>query len=153
MIEWLMERLSIEDSGKFGSFLTFSCCSPDDMVFFLFFFPVEAIHMANLLCQHGYFFPVGECNKNLSVKDDSSLYRFQVSTFSSPFYRIRRNPSCKIWNLPDWQYTLESLAAVFAVGIKLSIDWQTWRELLMSKPHPTTQLPYYLLTNRVFHPA
>jgi hypothetical protein len=41
---------------------------------------VEAIHMANLLCQHGYFFPVGECNKNLSVKDDSSLYRFQVNT-------------------------------------------------------------------------
>ena len=36
--------------------------------------------MANLLCQHGYFFPVGECNKNLSVKDDSSLYRFQVNT-------------------------------------------------------------------------
>lgn len=42
--------------------------------------------MANLLCQHGYFFPVGECNKNLSVKDDSSLYRFQVRLFSlSPF--------------------------------------------------------------------
>ena len=33
--------------------------------------------MANLLCQHGYFFPVGD-NRNLSVKDDSSLYRFQV---------------------------------------------------------------------------
>jgi len=38
---------------------------------------VEAIHIGNLLCQHGYFFPVGEC-KNLVVKDDSSLYRFQV---------------------------------------------------------------------------
>ena len=39
--------------------------------------------MANLLCQHGYFFPVGECNKNLSVKDDSSLYRFQVNPAST----------------------------------------------------------------------
>lgn len=44
----------------------------------MLFVTVEAIHMANLLCQHGYFFPVGECNKGLAVKDDSSLYRFQV---------------------------------------------------------------------------
>lgn len=83
MIEWLMERLNIEDSGKFRSpksLLALRLTS-----FFLggdfYFFSVEAIHMANLLCQHGYFFPVGECNKNLSVKDDSSLYRFQVNTF------------------------------------------------------------------------
>ena len=34
--------------------------------------------MANLLCQFGYYFPVSE-QKNLLVKDDSSLYRFQVS--------------------------------------------------------------------------
>jgi len=39
---------------------------------------VEAIHLANLLCQHGYFFPVGD-NRTFSVKDDSSLYRFQVT--------------------------------------------------------------------------
>lgn len=101
--------------------------------------------MANLLCQHGYFFPVGECNKNLSVKDDSSLYRFQVSTFSSPLYRIRRNPSSKIWNLPDWQYTLESLAAVFAVGIKLSIDWQTWRETTYVQTSPNHPVPLLLI--------
>ena len=44
----------------------------------IYFTTVEAIHTANLLCQHGYFFPVGECCKTLSVKDDSSLYRFQV---------------------------------------------------------------------------
>ncbi|XP_035704425.1 regulator of G-protein signaling 7 isoform X2 [Folsomia candida] len=46
IIEWLMERLSIEDS-------------------------VEAIHLANLMCQHGYFFPVGTNNNpnmNFSVK-------------------------------------------------------------------------------------
>ena len=39
---------------------------------------VEAVHVANLLCQFGYYFPVSE-QKNLLVKDDSSLYRFQVS--------------------------------------------------------------------------
>ena len=41
-------------------------------------FAVEALHLASLLCQYGYFFPVGEA-KTLQVKDDSSLYRFQAS--------------------------------------------------------------------------
>jgi len=56
LIEWLMDRLCIEDS------------------------PVEAVHLANLLCQFGYYFPVSE-QKNLLVKDDSSLYRFQSPYF------------------------------------------------------------------------
>ncbi|XP_026828376.1 regulator of G-protein signaling 7 isoform X10 [Ooceraea biroi] len=55
LIEWLMERLAIEES-------------------------VEAVHIANQLCQYGYFFPVND-SKTLTVKDDSSLYRFQ-----SPYY-------------------------------------------------------------------
>ncbi|KAK0174821.1 hypothetical protein PV327_010548 [Microctonus hyperodae] len=54
LIEWLMERLSIEES--------------------------EAVHLANQLCQYGYFFPVND-SKTLTVKDDSSLYRFQI-----PYY-------------------------------------------------------------------
>ncbi|XP_076656055.1 regulator of G-protein signaling 11 isoform X2 [Halictus rubicundus] len=54
LIEWLMERLSIEES--------------------------EAVHIANQLCQYGYFFPVND-SKTLTVKDDSSLYRFQT-----PYY-------------------------------------------------------------------
>lgn len=54
LIEWLMDRLSIEES--------------------------EALNIANQLCQYGYFFPVSD-SKNLVVKDDSSLYRFQ-----SPYY-------------------------------------------------------------------
>ncbi|KAK2588002.1 hypothetical protein KPH14_004077 [Odynerus spinipes] len=41
---------------------------------------VEALHIANQLCQYGYFFPVND-SKTLTVKDDSSLYRFQ-----SPYY-------------------------------------------------------------------
>ncbi|KAG8233801.1 hypothetical protein J437_LFUL008021 [Ladona fulva] len=55
LIEWLMERLNIEDSA-------------------------EAVRLANILCQSGYFFPVGD-TKSLVVKDDSSLYRFQT-----PYY-------------------------------------------------------------------
>ncbi|XP_020282489.1 uncharacterized protein LOC109854112 isoform X2 [Pseudomyrmex gracilis] len=55
LIEWLMERLGIEES-------------------------VEAVHIANQLCQYGYFFPVND-SKTLTVKDDSSLYRFQT-----PYY-------------------------------------------------------------------
>lgn len=54
LIEWLMERINIEES--------------------------EALNLANQLCQHGYFFPVND-SKNLVVKDDSSLYRFQT-----PYY-------------------------------------------------------------------
>ena len=37
----------------------------------------ELLHLASLLCQSGYFFPVTD-NKSLIVKDDGSLYRFQV---------------------------------------------------------------------------
>ncbi|XP_044732204.1 uncharacterized protein LOC123295059 isoform X2 [Chrysoperla carnea] len=54
LIEWLMERLGIEES--------------------------EALNIANQLCQYGYFFPVSD-SKNLVVKDDSSLYRFQSPYF------------------------------------------------------------------------
>ncbi|XP_043213033.1 regulator of G-protein signaling 7-like, partial [Amphibalanus amphitrite] len=60
LIEWLMENLPIDDSA-------------------------EALHLASLLCQHGYFFPVGDA-KTLQVKDDSSLYRFQT-----PYYWPSRN--------------------------------------------------------------
>ncbi|EDW82823.2 uncharacterized protein Dwil_GK10200 [Drosophila willistoni] len=51
LIEWLMDRLQIEES--------------------------EALNIANQLCLHGYFFPVND-SKTLAVKDDSSLYRFQT---------------------------------------------------------------------------
>ncbi|KAM7349593.1 uncharacterized protein ACRADG_008463 isoform 2-T2 [Cochliomyia hominivorax] len=54
LIEWLMDRLLIEES--------------------------EALNIANQLCLHGYFFPVND-SKTLTVKDDSSLYRFQT-----PYY-------------------------------------------------------------------
>ena len=52
VIEWLMEKLNIEDG-------------------------TEALHLASLLCQNGYIFPVAD-TKSLAVKDDGTLYRFQV---------------------------------------------------------------------------
>lgn len=42
------------------------------------FISAEAVNVGNQLCQYGYFFPVNDL-KNLVLKDDSSLYRFQVS--------------------------------------------------------------------------
>ncbi|GIX90071.1 hypothetical protein CEXT_674783 [Caerostris extrusa] len=54
LVEWLMERLNIEEQ--------------------------EAVHLANQLCQHGYFFPVGD-TRSLAIRDDGSLYRFQAPYF------------------------------------------------------------------------
>lgn len=54
LVEWLTDRLNIEET--------------------------EAVHLANLLCQHGYFFPVGD-TRSLAIRDDGSLYRFQAPYF------------------------------------------------------------------------
>lgn len=40
-----------------------------------------------MLCQYGYFFPVND-SKTLTLKDDSSLYRFQVSCDMSQYNNI-----------------------------------------------------------------
>ncbi|XP_076366720.1 regulator of G-protein signaling 7-like isoform X2 [Tachypleus tridentatus] len=42
-------------------------------------FMAEAIHLANLICQHGYFYPVNDTK--LTLKDDGTLYRFQEQCF------------------------------------------------------------------------
>lgn len=70
MIEWLMERLEIEESGN--RIITVQNWFTDAVSFV-----TEALNIANQLCQYGYFFPISD-SKNLAVKDDSSLYRFQV---------------------------------------------------------------------------
>ena len=76
LIEWLMDRLCIEDSRKL--LLTQNNTELElEVSTVSMFVAVEAVHLANLLCQFGYYFPVSE-QKNLLVKDDSSLYRFQV---------------------------------------------------------------------------
>ncbi|XP_025161503.1 uncharacterized protein LOC105191558 [Harpegnathos saltator] len=71
LIEWLMDRLAIEES-------------------------VEAVHIANQLCQYGYFFPVND-SKTLTVKDDSSLYRFQTPYYWPWQHRILDNVEYAIY--------------------------------------------------------
>ncbi|ELT89740.1 hypothetical protein CAPTEDRAFT_201452 [Capitella teleta] len=55
LVEWLMVRLQLSD-------------------------PNEALHLATLLCQCGYYFPVSE-TKSLAVRDDGTLFRFQSPYF------------------------------------------------------------------------
>lgn len=55
-------------------------------------FVVEAVHIGNQLCQYGYFFPVSD-SKNLVVKDDSSLYRFQVRLMIVAYTLVKVNYS------------------------------------------------------------
>ncbi|XP_026724590.1 uncharacterized protein LOC113491686 isoform X3 [Trichoplusia ni] len=93
LVEWLMERFNLDEtsngecnvngSGPWGltrrrnpvelSYSEKYKLYPQVLIF-------EAINLANQLCQYGYFFPVNDL-KNLVLKDDSSLYRFQ-----SPYY-------------------------------------------------------------------
>lgn len=54
---------------------------------------VEAVHIANQLCQYGYFFPVND-SKTLTVKDDSSLYRFQVLYLA---YYVRKSSNMQAY--------------------------------------------------------
>ncbi|XP_043941047.1 regulator of G-protein signaling 9 [Protopterus annectens] len=54
ILEWIIQRLQITDE--------------------------EALHLANIIVKHGYFYPLQE-PKNLILKADSSLYRFQTPYF------------------------------------------------------------------------
>ena len=46
----------------------------------LLFGAAEALHLAHLMAAHGYFFPVED--HVLTVKNDGTLYRFQVKRFA-----------------------------------------------------------------------
>ncbi|RUS81851.1 hypothetical protein EGW08_010374, partial [Elysia chlorotica] len=56
----------------------------------------EAIKLAILICQYGYFFPVGD-SKSLNVKEDTSLYRFQKPYFWPSQYADPDNASYAIY--------------------------------------------------------
>ncbi|KAL1427321.1 hypothetical protein MTO96_017609 [Rhipicephalus appendiculatus] len=60
VVEWLTDNLDIEDQNPVAA---------------------EALHLANLLCQYGYFFPVSDNAKTFAIRDDSTLYRFQTPYF------------------------------------------------------------------------
>lgn len=51
---------------------------------------VEALHLAHLMASHGYFFPIDD--HMLTVKNDNTYYRFQVSSITShhlTLYNVR----------------------------------------------------------------
>ena len=50
---------------------------------FIFWIPAEALHLAHLMSAHGYLFPIDD--HVLTVKNDNTYYRFQVSN-SWPLY-------------------------------------------------------------------
>jgi hypothetical protein len=50
------------------------------MFLWLFVFTGEALHLGHLMAAHGYFFPIDD--HMLTVKNDNTFYRFQVSTYS-----------------------------------------------------------------------
>lgn len=54
LIQWMMRELELDDQ-------------------------LEALHLANLMASHGYFFPIDD--HVLSVKADSTFYRFQTPYF------------------------------------------------------------------------
>ncbi|KAJ8725770.1 hypothetical protein PYW08_003953 [Mythimna loreyi] len=95
VVEWLMDRFDFEDgtngececiivgTGPMLAWVrrrTMVVDSSDNERKHTMLESFEAINLANQLCQYGYYFPVNDL-KNLVLKDDSSLYRFQ-----SPYY-------------------------------------------------------------------
>lgn len=54
LVAWMMKNLDVEDQQ-------------------------EALHLANLMAAHGYFFPIDD--HVLTVKNDSTFYRFQTPYF------------------------------------------------------------------------
>ena len=124
LIEWLMDRLCIEDSRKYPligqetDHVTWIMASDWSMQSMLFshwsiFVAVEAVHLANLLCQFGYYFPVSE-QKNLLVKDDSSLYRFQVKN-NTCFHIGKRRAYC-------WSHIFVLLQRINSSGVLIQLN-------------------------------
>lgn len=72
-------ELPIEDDGSFTCLLSFMS-------------PAEAIHLGSLIAAHGYVFPISD--HVLTLKDDGTLYRFQVqkkkSTLGLSLICVRR---------------------------------------------------------------
>lgn len=96
VVEWLTDNLDIEDQSKrrqspcsIERFRARSLLNTVGLHSFSDADPVaaEALHLANLLCQHGYFFPVSDNAKTFTIKDDSTLYRFQVSRSYEPYFQ------------------------------------------------------------------
>ena len=55
----------------------------------------ELLHLATLFCRYGYIIPVTD--KSLTVKYDSTLYRFQVSVCKKVLKQVKRGCSPASW--------------------------------------------------------
>ena len=62
-------------------------CSTIIPLIFSDFISAEALHLAHLMSSHGYLFPIDD--HILTVKNDNTYYRFQVSIYSSISMAIR----------------------------------------------------------------
>uniref|UniRef100_A0A7N6ASY8 Regulator of G protein signaling 6 n=1 Tax=Anabas testudineus TaxID=64144 RepID=A0A7N6ASY8_ANATE len=82
IVQWLMKNLSIED-------------------------PAEAMHIGSLIAAQGYFFPISD--HVLSLKDDGTFYRFQVSWTPDAIYLCKRTMQNKT-RLELADYEAENLA-------------------------------------------
>ncbi|XP_019725839.1 regulator of G-protein signaling 6-like isoform X3 [Hippocampus comes] len=76
IVQWLMKNLSIDD-------------------------PAEAIHLGSLIAAHGYIFPISD--HVLALKDDGTLYRFQVTESPRAFLGHRNNKSPYYWPSNCWE--------------------------------------------------
>lgn len=59
------------------------CFPPPLLLLFCFHGTVEALHLGTLMAAHGYFFPISD--HVLTLKDDGTFYRFQVSLMQMLF--------------------------------------------------------------------
>lgn len=83
MIHWIIKRFTCSKGMSYiGTHLTISL-----------YLLVEALHVANMLYSHGYFYSVERLEP--AVRDDGELYRFQVTIssiyLSSYMYCIYRH--------------------------------------------------------------
>lgn len=67
LILWMTKHLDVDDQG-------------------------EALHLANQMASHGYLFPIDD--HMLTVKNDNTFYRFQLSTYVKGRCKTRHD-----WNL------------------------------------------------------
>lgn len=77
IVQWLMKNLCVEDPGRSSSETrSFVEEVRAHRSAFSSTPPAEAIHLGSLIAAHGYIFPISD--HVLTLKDDGTLYRFQV---------------------------------------------------------------------------
>lgn len=110
---------------------------------------VEAVHIANQLCQYGYFFPVND-SKTLTVRDDSSLYRFQVPYLSLLRLTIESKFETGIYYHHHLYYTYIMYICICITLYKCYEKKYEKSFPIWSKTHSESDLYYYDIIRIVF---